>query len=119
MAGPPGRATGHNCVTSATELGRATRSGDEVTCWLMAGPPEGSTLVATIDVSTLQTVRWGLMRQLFPRFVEELELGRFVRKLLQERHYRGVHLEPHHDAAGRPSPHVFDVYALPLEQPTA
>jgi hypothetical protein len=39
-------------------------------------------LVTTVNADALCTIRWGLMRQLFPDFVAEIELGRFVRKLL-------------------------------------
>ena len=36
-------------------------------------------LVTTIDVRELHAIRWGIMRQMFPKFVEEVELGRHLR----------------------------------------
>ena len=31
-------------------------------------------LIATIDPRELHGIRWGMMRQMFPKFVEEVEL---------------------------------------------
>ena len=70
-------------------------------------------LVATVDVNTLQTGRWGLIRVFFPRFVDDIELGRFVRTLLAEHHYGPVHIERHRDADGSLSTHIFDVFTAP------
>lgn len=65
------------------------------------------TLIATIDTRELNTVRWGPMRQMFPRFVEELELGRYLKRLLASRQSRAVEITPH---AG--STHIFDVFGV-------
>jgi hypothetical protein len=43
-------------------------------------------LVTTIDVRELHGIRWGIMRQMFPKFVEEVELGRYLRELLTSGH---------------------------------
>jgi hypothetical protein len=68
--------------------------------------------VATVDVRALDTLRWGPLRQLFPSFVEEIELGRFLKGLLKESACRAVQIEPHRDPSGAASTHVFDVYAV-------
>lgn len=67
-------------------------------------------LLATVDVRQLRTLRWGLLRELFPAFVEEIELGRYLRQLLARRENSAVAIEPHRDASGQLSTHVFDVY---------
>jgi hypothetical protein len=66
--------------------------------------------VATVDVNQLSTVWWGPMRQLCPGFVEDIELGRYLKKLLASSSCRAVRLEPHRDASGQKSTHVFDVF---------
>jgi hypothetical protein len=68
--------------------------------------------LATVDVRELRTLRWGFLRELFPAFVEEIELGRYLRQLLARRENRAVAIEPHRDANGELSTHVFDVYGL-------
>jgi hypothetical protein len=73
---------------------------------------DSTNLIATVDVRQLENVRLGIMRVIFPAFAEEIELGRYVRRLLRDGRYQSVHLEPHRDSGGRPSPHVFDVFAL-------
>jgi hypothetical protein len=78
----------------------------------MQMPTEASQLIATVDVRTLETLKWGLMRQLFPCFAEEIELGRFLRALLSDDHYGPVRIVPHRDSAGCASTHVFDVFTL-------
>jgi hypothetical protein len=70
--------------------------------------------VATVDVKQLSTVRWGPMRQLFPAFVEDLELGRYLKRLLATTatECQTVELKPHHDADGHITPHVIDVFLV-------
>ncbi len=68
------------------------------------------TPAATVDVKQLNTLWWGPVRQLFPSFVEEMELGRYLSKLLATSQCRAVQLQPHRDADGRTVPHVVDVY---------
>lgn len=79
----------------------------------MTGAPSAATLITTIDTANLNTIKWGLMRQLFPRFAEEVELGRYVRQLLATRPSAGVRVEHHRKADGQLSEHEFDIYALP------
>jgi hypothetical protein len=74
-------------------------------------PTEGD-LLASVDVNGLHTIRSGLMRELYPQFVEELELGRFVRELLSSEHCAAVRIERHPTADGSVSSHVFDVYRM-------
>ena len=69
-------------------------------------------LVTTIDVRELHGIRWGIMRQMFPKFVEEVELGRYLRELLTTSHCGAVHVQPHQGPDGRPSTHIFDVVRL-------
>jgi hypothetical protein len=62
-------------------------------------------LIATVDSRELNTLRWGPMRQMFPAFVEEVELGRYLKKLLASMTCCAVEIAPH---AG--SSHIFDVF---------
>lgn len=70
-------------------------------------------LIGTVDASELRTVRWGLMRPLFPRFIEELELGRYVRKLLSTGRWSAIRIEQHRLPDGRISIGQFDIYEIP------
>lgn len=67
---------------------------------------------ATVDVTQLNTLRWGPMRQLFPSFVEEIELGRYLKRLLAHAECQAVQLESHRAPDGTALPHVFDVYLV-------
>ena len=69
-------------------------------------------LVTTIDVRELHAIRWGIMRQMFPKFVEEVELGRHLSELRTSGHYGAVRVEPHQGPDGRLSTHIFDVFRL-------
>jgi hypothetical protein len=69
-------------------------------------------LIATVDVRELHSIRWGMMRQMFPRFVEDIELGRYLRTLLTSGTNDAVRIVPHRGPDGRPSSHVFHVYRL-------
>jgi hypothetical protein len=68
--------------------------------------------VATVDVAQLNTLRWGPMRQLFPSFVEEIELGRYLKRLLTNAGCQAVQLEPHRAPDGTALPHLLDVYLI-------
>jgi len=68
--------------------------------------------VATVDVAQLNTLGWGPMRQLFPSFVEEIELGRYLKRLLANAGCQTVQLEPHRGPNGTAVPHLFDVYLI-------
>ncbi len=67
--------------------------------------------LATVDVRTLNTVRWGPVRHMFPGFVEEIELGRFLKGLLASHTCKAVEIEPHCEN-NAPSSHVFDVFLV-------
>jgi hypothetical protein len=70
--------------------------------------------IGTVDVWQLpDRLRWPIMRILSRRFVEELELGRYIRGLLATRRWSIVRVAPHADEQGIPSTHVFDVYGVP------
>jgi hypothetical protein len=73
-------------------------------------------LIATVNAHELHSPGWNLMRQIFPRFVEEMELGRFVRDLMKDGEYAGVRIEHHRLPDGRTSGYQFDIYLL--ERPT-
>ena len=71
-------------------------------------------LIGTIDVSQLRSgIRWMIMRPFAPRFVEEVELGRYLRGLLATRRWSTVRVVPHLDERGVPSSHVFDILGVP------
>jgi hypothetical protein len=71
-------------------------------------------LIGTVDVSRLRSgIRWMIMRPFAPHFVEEVELGRYLRGLLATRRWSIVRVVPHLDDLGAPSSHVFDVFGVP------
>ena len=72
----------------------------------------GEELLATVDVKQLSSLGWGPLRLLFPAFADEVELGRFLNRLLQNRRCRAVRIEPHRAPDGGASTHVFDVFAI-------
>jgi hypothetical protein len=78
----------------------------------MIGRTQLHEFLATVDVRELETLRWGPIRLMFPRFVEEIELGRYLRRLLAHEENRAVAIEPHRESDGRDSTHVFDVYRV-------
>jgi hypothetical protein len=69
-------------------------------------------LLATVDVRELNTVKWGPIRAMFPSFVEEIELGRYLKALLAPDRCHAVRVQLHRDEEGRQSTHVFDVYRM-------
>jgi hypothetical protein len=71
--------------------------------------------VTTIDAASLHTIRGGLMRQMLPRFVEEIELGRYVRALLTRSGASAVRIEPHRHTDGRINEHEFDIYEIRVD----
>jgi hypothetical protein len=62
--------------------------------------------LATVDVRELNTLRWGPLRQMFPAFVEEIELGRYLRKLLATEERTAVQIEPRRGPDRRGSAHL-------------
>lgn len=80
---------------------------------------QGAEFIDTVDVSRLRSgIRWMIMRPFAPKLVQELELGRYLRELLQTRRWSVVHVEPHLDDYGTPSSHIFDVYGVPTRTRT-
>ena len=57
-------------------------------------------LIATIDVRQLDTVGLGVLRLMFPAFAAEMELGRYMRRVLSSGRYAVVYLEPHRGSDG-------------------
>ena len=70
------------------------------------------TLITTVNVANLNSVRWGVMRQLFPHYADDVELGRFIRRLLRDQPNVAVRVEPHRLEDGSISTQLFDVYRL-------
>jgi hypothetical protein len=68
-------------------------------------------LIETVDLRQQDTARLGILRNMFPQFAEDIELGRYLRRLLSSGGYAIVHVEPHRDAEGITVPAVFDIYA--------
>ena len=71
-------------------------------------------LIETVDIHDLRQLRWPIMRIFFPHFVEEIELGRYMKGLLKSGRWKAVRVVPHSDA-DRLSHHVLDVYGLPFD----
>jgi hypothetical protein len=71
----------------------------------------------TVDVNDLRAVRAPMLRALFPRFVERLELRRHERDLLAEGRWARVVVVPQLDRDGRDSRHLFDIFGEPAEEP--
>ncbi len=70
--------------------------------------------IDTVDVNELRSgIRWMFMRPFAPRLAQELELGRYLRALLSTKRWSVVHVQPHVDDSGTPSPHVVDIYGVP------
>ncbi|MBV8715924.1 MAG: hypothetical protein JO020_03145 [Chloroflexi bacterium] len=67
----------------------------------------GRKLLATVDIRELNTLRWGPMRQMFPSFVEEIELGRYLKQLPGSRGCCAVEIAPHASSS-----HIFDVFIV-------
>jgi hypothetical protein len=74
-------------------------------------------LLATVDVRELNTLRWGPLRDVFPGFVEEIELGRCLKRLLSMCQGTAVQISPHRTGDGSKSTHVVDVFVIG-ESPT-
>jgi len=65
--------------------------------------------IETINLWRLRQVRWPFMRLLSPHFVAEIELGRYMKRLLADGRWKVMRVEPQY-LDGRLSDHVFDVY---------
>lgn len=71
--------------------------------------------IGTVDVWQLRQVRWPFMRLLARHFVEEVELGRYMRRLLATGHWSAVRVVPRAHPA-QANAHVFDVYGQPRRE---
>jgi hypothetical protein len=67
-------------------------------------------LLATVDTRELNEVRWGPLRDMFPTFVEEMELDHYLRQLLA-----GIGCHPVEIVPREESTHIFDVF---VREPT-
>lgn len=74
--------------------------------------PAPGELLATVDTKELHSIRWGIMRQLFPGFAAEIELGRYVRTLLTSGRCNALRIEPHRLPDGHLSSSIFDVFQV-------
>jgi hypothetical protein len=70
-------------------------------------------LIGTVDIGRLHKIRWPIMRLLTGRYVEEMEMGRYIRTLLATQHWAVVRMVPRKTLRGVPSTRVFDVYGAP------
>ena len=76
----------------------------------MPAGTHGEAPVTTVDVRKLNTLMWGPLRVMFPSFAEEIELARYLKRVLAHSQCKAVQIEPHRDASGQPSTHIFDVF---------
>jgi hypothetical protein len=53
---------------------------------------------------------WGPLRAMFPSFSEQIELARYLKRVLAHAQCRAVQIEPHRDASGQASSHIFDIF---------
>jgi hypothetical protein len=73
-------------------------------------------LIGTVDIGQLHEIRWPIMRLLAGRYMEEIEMGRYMRTLLATRRWAVVRMVPRKTPQGAPSTRVFDVYGVPADQ---
>jgi hypothetical protein len=75
--------------------------------------------IDTVDLHQLRSgTLWPIIRVFAPHFVEEIELGRYMRRLLATHRWSVVRVVPHTEHQIGPSKHVFDVYGQPVETTT-
>jgi hypothetical protein len=74
-------------------------------------------LITTVNTRDLPPYRWPLVRLLFPRFAEELELGHLVEKLLAEHEWQAIRLVPHAIEGEPATGRVFDVFGTRARRP--
>jgi hypothetical protein len=78
----------------------------------MTGEEPIDELLEIVDASSLQTLSWGPLRVMFPRFAERVELERHVRALLATGRCHAVRTRQHRQDDGQLSAHIFDIYRL-------
>ena len=71
--------------------------------------------IGAVDIAQLHEIRWPFMRILAGRYVEEMEMGRYMRTLLATGHWAVVRMVPRPTRHGALSTRVFDVYGVPAE----
>jgi hypothetical protein len=71
--------------------------------------PRHGEFIETVDVWRLDQLKWPIMRVLTPRYVDHVELDRYLAELLKTGRWREVSAVPHPDPTQR-THHVFDVY---------
>jgi hypothetical protein len=76
----------------------------------MPARSHGEIPLTTVDVRELNTLMWGPLRAMFPSFAEEIELARYLKRVLAHAQCKAVEIERHRDASGQASTHIFDVY---------
>jgi hypothetical protein len=69
-------------------------------------------LIEIVDAANLRTLRWGLLRVMFPSFADKVELDRHVSALLATGRCHAVRTRQHRQDDGQLSAHIFDVYRL-------
>jgi hypothetical protein len=47
---------------------------------------------------------------MFPSFAEEIELARYLKRVLAHSQCKAVQIQPHRGASGQVSTHVFDIF---------
>ncbi len=72
--------------------------------------PSDAQFIETVNTRELRDLGWPIFRALAPHFVEEIQLGRYVKRLLREGKWSAIHVVPHARPGGGPSDHVFDIY---------
>ena len=69
-------------------------------------------LIGTVDIGQLHEIRWPFMRILAGRYVEEVEMARYMHTLLATRRWAVVRMVPRSTLQGALSTRVFDVYGV-------
>jgi hypothetical protein len=47
---------------------------------------------------------------MFPSFAEDIELARYLKRVLARSQCRAVQIEPHRDSSGHVSTHILDIF---------
>jgi hypothetical protein len=79
--------------------------------------PTNEQFIGTIDLWTLGTVRWPILRAFCRGYVEQRELRQYERQLLATRRWSMVRCVPLVDQAADTVPHIFDIYGVVASAP--
>jgi hypothetical protein len=74
--------------------------------------PADEEFIATISAWELRGNRWPILGLFASHFVDEIELGRYVKRLLRSGEWEVIRLVPHRQDEDL-SDHIFDVYGRP------